>query len=425
MRVTTSLVEAVNSYTLPLENGVRLGEVARYMSQQEAYIDASTLEIARPLDANTALQDVDYQPGDRLLIFTRQPEPAQLPEALAPGDKILHFSRGDFEVTSGSKKKILIGKAAGDVNPDVDLRNFVSQRNLEFVSRRALEFDFDTRSKVWYARRVGNTKIGVGDTEIEDNPYPIDTANRLRLYRGNDDPRNPRFRPLGEIQIKVEVVQSQQEVLILPPGDYPVPVYVGSEDALLMLDVSETVTMGTLVEQVLAYQQVQAPFRLYRVRLVAPGQRIGKVDLRSGMFFYTARQLYQAQNTLILRDVNDDQRQFELPALDGEERVIGRRSQPGQAEAELDVDLYEVLVKQADNPEAYRSISRRQAQAFFRNNTWFIQVETGTQVPMFVNSVRVSSGSPTPLASGDVLSFGPTVEEYFARLIVDITSRAG
>jgi hypothetical protein len=191
----------------------------------------------------------------------------------------------------------------------------------------------------------------------------------------------------------------------------------------MMLEMSESVTMGTLVQQVLAHQKVQAPYRLYLVRLVAPGLRIGNFNLGTGMFFYTARQLHQAQNTLILRDIHDSQRLFELPALDGEERVIGRRSQPGQAETELDVDLYEALINHADDPEAYRGISRRQARVFFRNNTWLIQLMEGTPVPVFVNSVRVSSGAPTPLASGDVLSIGPTVEQYYARLTVDITAR--
>ena len=425
MRVTTSLVEAINQYTLPVTRQVNVGEVARYLSQQEAAIDASTLEIAYKLkvDDQFALQDINYQPGDRLLIFMQAPKPTQLPEALAPGDKILKFSRGNFEVSSGSKKKLLIGKATDEVNPDVDLRNFVSQRYLEYVSRRTLEFEFDTRAKVWYARRIGSTRIGVGDTEIEDAPYPIDTANRLRLYRGNDDPRNPASPVLGEIHIQVEVVQSQRDVIILPAGDQQQVVCAGSEPTSLTLEISETVPLGKLVNNVLAHKQAQSAAGLYLVRLVAPDLRMDDSDVRASPFLYTVRHLHQAQNTLILRDIRDERHKFELLALDGEERVIGRRSQPGQTEAELDVDLYEVLVNQAANPDAYRSISRRQARVFFRNNAWLVQVESGTQVPLFVNSVRVNSVVPTPLASGDVLSFGPTVEDYCARLIVDIAAR--
>lgn len=104
MRVSAKLVRQQQSYILNLGDSMRVGNLARYLSQQEAYIDTSTLELARPVQATQRLQDVDIQAGDRLIICTAKPTQAELPAPLNPGDKIIRLIMGDVEVSSRGKK---------------------------------------------------------------------------------------------------------------------------------------------------------------------------------------------------------------------------------------------------------------------------------------------------------------------------------
>jgi hypothetical protein len=419
MRVPTSLVTAAEVYTLALGQTARVGDLARYLSQQEAYLEASTLEAARPLAAEQALQDVQFQPGDRLIILTQKPEPAQLPEALGPGDKIIKFSRGDFEVTSRSKKQLLIGRhhAPSGVNPDVDLRNFVSPRDIEAISRKCAMVEFDNQSKTWYVSRIGQTPMFIDDLQLENRKVPLNHNSRLRFYQGS--------RLIAEMRVRLEDVAADEQQVYLPRGELQVPLSIGSERETLVLNAADALPVGQLAEYVLAHHRIQAASQLYLLRLIAPSTLISGLSLGRGGFLYAARQFRYAHNLLILRDVHDPSRAFEIAAgLDEEERRIGRRSQPEQPDPELDVDLYEILVRRDGNPEAYRSISRRQARLAYRDTTWSIRAEEGARAPVYVNNVRLTAATAVPLTSGDVLSIGPSVEQYFARLSVEITAKA-
>jgi hypothetical protein len=118
---------------------------------------------------------------------------------------------------------------------------------------------------------------------------------------------------------------------------------------------------------------------------------------------------------------------FELAAgLEDDEKLIGRRSDVSTEDPELDVDLYEVLVRRSNNPDAFKSISRRQLRILYRaaENTWWLKPEERSSVPVFINNARASGSTPTQLTSGDVLSIGQSVDNYFARLEVEITSKA-
>lgn len=419
MRIATSLASAVDHYTLNLSSEVTVGQIARYLSQQEAYLDVSTLERARPLEPGQSLQDIHIQTGDRLLIFTQKPEPAQLAEALAPGDTMLKFSRGDFEVTSRSRKQLLIGRhhPPSGVNPDVDLRNFVSPRDIDAISRKCVLVEFDNQSKVWYASRIGQTPVFVDDLQLENRKIPLNNNSRLRFYQGS--------RIIGEIRVQVKEVQPDENLVYLQTGQHALPLMVGSEQETQVLNAADTLAVGTLAEHVLAFNSIQAAPQLYLMRLVAPHMPVDRLSLGRGGFLYAARQFRYAQNVLILRDVHDASRQFELAAgLEDEERRIGRRTQPDQPDPELDVDLYEALISRGGDPEAYRSISRRQARVFYQDNNWLIRLEEGARAPVFVNNQRLIGSAPVQLTSGDVLSFGPSVDQYLARLAVEITARA-
>jgi hypothetical protein len=424
------MVHSRHQYVLTLNDQVTVGRLARYLSQQEAYVDASTLEIARPVQPTQRLQDVDVNPGDRLVICTSDAEKAELAAPLRPGDKLVKFAVGEVMVVSRGKKSLVIGKPDGarETAVDVDLRNFISPKSLTFISRECLRLDYDERNKAWFATKTGRTKVLLDEFEITtDKKVPLGDRAMMRFYRANDDPRS--VRPLGEIRVMVEVVQSRDDILYLEQGKQFVNLEVGVPREVAGLNVSENVSLGQIVTSLAAYHRMGIPqnMSLYMLRLLAPETRVGTLDLGKDEFLYASRSQSYAHNLLILRDTLDRERKFELAAgLEDDEKLVGRRSDSNAEDPELDVDLYEVLVRRNNNLEAYKTISRRQLRILYKaaENTWWLKPEERSPVPVFINNTRASSSTPTQLTSGDVLSIGQTVDNYYARLEVEIMSKA-
>lgn len=429
IRLPAQMVHSRQQYDVTLKETVTVGRLARYLSQQEAYVEASTLELARPVQPQQRIQDVDVQPGDRLVIFTSDAERAELAAPLRQGDKLVKFAVGDTIVASRGKKSLLIGKPDGprETAVDIDLRNFISPKSLNFISRECLRLDYDERNKTWYATKIGRTRVMVEEYELGNEKVPLGDYTMLRFYRANDDPRTTR--PLGEIRAMVETVQSRDDIIYLESGNRLLPVQVGVARESVALNVSENVTLGQIITSLSAYQRSGIPQNpsLYMLRLLAPETAVGELKLGQDEFLYTTRSQSFAQNLLILRDIHDRERKYELPAgLEDDEKMIGRRSDSHTEDPELDVDLYEVLVRRNNNPDAFKSISRRQLRIFYKaaENTWWVRPEERSSVPVFLNNVRTTSSSPTQLTSGDVISIGQTVDNYYARLEVEITSKA-
>jgi hypothetical protein len=429
IRLPTQMVHSRQQYNVTLSDAVTTGRLARYLSQQEAYVDASTLEIARPVQPTQRIQDVDVQPADRLVIFTGDAENAELAAPLRQGDKLVKFAVGDSVVASRGKKSLLIGKPDGprETAVDIDLRNFIPPKSLNFISRESLRLDYDDRSKTWFATKVGRSRVLMDEYEITADKVPLGDYVTLRFYRAADDPRSTR--PLGEIHVIVETVQSRDDIIYLEQGNRLIHMQVGVPRESVALNVSENVTLGQIVTSLAAYHRLGIPqnVTLYLLRLLAPETHIGDLKLGSDEFLYTSRSQSYAHNLLILRDIHDRERKFELAAgLEDDEKLIGRRSESSVEDPELDVDLYEVLVRRSNNPDAFKSISRRQLRIVYKaaENTWWVRPEERSSVPVFLNNVRTTSGTPTQLTSGDVLSIGQTVDNYYARLEVEITSKA-
>lgn len=428
IRLATQIVHARQQYVLTLNEHVTVGRLARYLSQQEAYVDASTLEIARPVLPTQRIQDVDVQPGDRLMIFTGDAENAELAAPLRQGDKLVKFAVGDVLVASRGKKSLLIGKPDGprETAVDIDLRNFISPRSLNFISRECLRLDYDERNKTWFATKIGRTRVLMDEYEIGADRVPLGDHATLRFYRANDDPRTTR--PLGEIRAMVEMVQSRDDIIYVEQGSKFVNVQVGVPRESVALNVSENVSLAQIVTGIAAYRRTGIPQNvvLYMLRLLAPETRVGSITLGQDEFLYTSRSQSYAHNLLILRDIHDRERKFELAAgLEDDEKLVGRRSDSNAEDPELDVDLYEVLVRRSNNPDAFKSISRRQLRVYYRaaENTWWLRPEERSPVPVFINNARVTSSTPAQLTSGDVISIGQTVDNYYARLEVEITSK--
>jgi hypothetical protein len=151
---------------------------------------------------------------------------------------------------------------------------------------------------------------------------------------------------------------------------------------------------------------------------------LSELAMTSDEFLYVARRTVFTQNVLVLRNTVDRMQTFELAGgQDQIEKLIGRRSQPDTEDPELDVDLYKAIAN--DGSDRYRKISRRQARVYYRpaENTWWLRLEERTSVPVFINNMRAVAGAPIPLTSGDVLSIGPGVDDYYARLEVEIMSK--
>ncbi len=429
MRVSAKLVRQRHSYSLSLGDGMRVGNVARYLSQQESYIDTGTLELARPVQPTQRLQDVDIQAGDRIIITTSKPTQAELPSPLNPGDKIIRLSMGDVDVSSRGKKVLSIGKPDSNRDVDIDLRNFISPKQLNYVSRDTMRLEFDERSKTWYASRTGRTRLLINEYELTADRIPLGDSSLLKIYRANEEPTNPAFRPLVEIKMETETVQSRDDIVYLESGNTPYRIQAGVERESAALNVSENVPFGQIITGLAAHMNmdINTEYEIYILRLIPPLTPVKEITLSSDEFLYAARSQSYAMNMLILQDLANAERKYEL--IGGPEddiKLIGRRPESAIEDPELEVDLYHSLVERTGNPNAFKNISRRQLRVFYRatENTWWAQAEERASVPVFINNTRAASGTPIQLTSGDVISIGATVDNYAARLEVEITAKA-
>jgi hypothetical protein len=425
LKLPAVMAQASQHYRAGLNGQVRVGEVARYLTQYEARIESSTLEIARPVQMNQRLQDVDLHPGDRLVVFSGRPRPADLPAPLRPGDKMLKFRLGDLEVHSRGKKSLLVGKADDSQQniPDIDLRAFIPPRSLEFISRTCLTLTFDERTRAWQALKTGQTRATLDELELGANPVALNDEQWLRFYRAMDDPA--KSQPIGEIRLIVEPVQAGESQAALPGGTFPLEVRVGLEKEAQLLKASDNIRLGQIVSSLAVHNRapLQAEMQAYIMRLVSPEARLGTLGLGADEFLYAAFSLRYAHNALLLRDVHDRDQVYVLAAgLGDDEKVIGCRPQADAQINGLDVDLYETITAQGHDPRPFPGMSPYYARITYAagEGSWAIRLEERAHVPLFVNHLRAGSRSPIPLTSGDVLSFGPSVEHYYARLVAEL-----
>jgi hypothetical protein len=430
LKLPAVMVHSSQHYRAQLNGQVRVGEVARYLAQYESRIESSTLEIARPVGVNQRLQDIDVHPGDRLVVFTGSPHPADLPAPLRPGDKMLKFRLGDFEAHSRGKKALLVGKADENQQtiPDIDLRFFVPPRGLEFISRQCLTLTFDERTRAWQALKTGQTRITLDELELGPNPVSLNDDQWLRFYRAMDDPRSGR--PIGEIRLTVEPVQTQEVSAPLPQGSYPLEVRIGLEKESQMLKASENIRLGQVISSLVAHNRMalNGELHAYLMRLASPDARLQDLNLVADEFLYAAFSLRYARNALLLRDVQNANQVYILTAGQGDdEKVIGCRPQPDAQNIGLDVDLFDTITAGGHDPRPFPGISPYYARILYQSadSSWWVRLEERAHVPLFVNNLRAGSRSPIQLTSGDVLSFGPSVEQYYARLAVEITKQDG
>jgi hypothetical protein len=415
LRVPAALVPSSQHYQTRVSGQVTVGEVARYLSQVEALVEVNMLEIARPVRPDQRVEDLDIQGGDRLLIFTHAARPAELPTPTRPGDKIVQFSLGETLISSRGKKSLMVGKPEAGFVPDVDLRHFIAPKLLELVSADCLRLYFDPMAQVWYAIRSGETPIMLDELELDTQPVALNDAQWVRFYRPGD------ARPIGEMRVTLETVQSGDNTALLPPGNETANLRIGLEKENQTLKVSGSIRAAQIVTSLPQYHHlpISVEANLYIARLVSPQTTLDMLRLGQGDVLYAALKLRHAQTVLLLRDVHRPEQTYTLMAGQ-EERLIGCRAQAETPQPDLDVDLYDSILAQGFDPRPFQGMSPYYARIVYRadEQSWWLQLDERSQVPVFVNNTRATRSTALPLMSGDVMSIGPSLSHYYARLEV-------
>jgi hypothetical protein len=415
-RIPAALVPSSQHYQTRISGQVTVGEVARYLSQQEGQVELSTLEIARPARPDQFMGELDIQGGDRLLIFTHAARQAELPTPSRPGDKIVQFNLGDRVIHSRGKKSLMVGKPEAGFIPDVDLRHCIAPGALEFISADCLRLYFDEAGQVWYAARSGNNRILLDELELEGYPVALNDAQWVRFYR----PGQPQ--PIGEMRVTLETVQVGEAAPALPSGGDTAVMRIGLEKENQTLRVSENIRVRQIATSLARYDGLPATddLALYIARLVPPQTPLAMLALGEGMALYAALKLRHARHMLLLRDIQQRDRAYTLMAGQGHQ-LIGCRAQAETAQPDLDVDLFEVITDQGYDPRPFQGMSPYYARITYRadDQSWWVWLDERSQVPLFVNQARASQSAALPLGSGDVLSVGPSLSHPYARLEVE------
>jgi hypothetical protein len=415
LRVPTALVPSSQHYQTRVSGQVTVGELARYMAHVDTQVEVNTLEIARPARPEQRIDDLDIQGGDRFLIFTHQARPAELPTPIRPGDKIVQFTLGDTVISSREKKSLVVGRPEAAFIPDVDLRHFIAPNLLELVSADCLRLYFDPSAQVWYAARSGETLIMLDEIPLEATPIALNDAQWVRFYRPGD------ARPIGEMLVTLETVQAAENLALLPPGDETASLRIGLEKESQTLKVSGSIRAAQIVSSVAQYNRLPITVHasLYIARLVSPQTPLDMLRLGQSGLLYAALKLRYDQTVLVLRDVNRPARTYTLMAGQ-DERQIGCRSAAENPLPDLDIDLYDAIIGQGDDPRPFQGMSPYYARILYRaeEQSWWIRLDERSQVPLFVNSTRATRSASLPLISGDVVSIGPSLSHPYARLKV-------
>ncbi len=286
LKFTAALVSTSVSYTLTTASSAAVGQVAAALAQQEKRMPTGMLELARPVEAQQCLPEVEFKAGERLVVLTQTTRSVDF-TPLRSGDKIIRLQLADSEVCTRGKQPLLIGKA--DVSqqfvPDLDLRGLVAERVLDYISRRCVQLLFDERAQVWTATKVGQTRVLLDDLEVGAHPVAIHGRHGMRLYRANDNPAVSS--PIAEMWLEVETITWGADRL-LPGGTLPVRVLLGTEHELRTLRASSSLPLGQIGMSLIQYFQPtpMSDMRLYIMHVIPPQTPVS--TLKAGEMLYAA-----------------------------------------------------------------------------------------------------------------------------------------
>ncbi|MBE2267739.1 MAG: hypothetical protein IAE80_05870 [Anaerolinea sp.] len=272
VKFTAALVAGSRNYTVSTVSSLTVGQLADYLAGQETRLAGTTLELARSVTVQQCLQEINFQAGDRLIVFTQITEEA----TLRPGEKVVRFRLGTTEIRAAGKTALLIGKADDNqrIYPDFDLRAILTEPYLDYISRRCVQLTFDAQAGVWYAAKVGQTRVLLDDLEMAAQPIALNANHRLRLYRAHDHPAISH--PIAEIHLSVEASAVSGSTM-LPAGTTPVRILVGEEHEAQTLRASNTLPLGQISTSLIQYFNPTpiTDMRLYHMRVLPPSTLVG------------------------------------------------------------------------------------------------------------------------------------------------------
>lgn len=428
-RISTTIVPYARQYTQFLAPSVAIGQLANYLSQAEANVDSYTLEVGVPIKLNKYIGDINIQSGDRLLIFMRQPTIGNLPPPLQTGDKLLRFrsTSGDISVHSRGQQQLIVGLPDQDHQfvPDIDLRYFIPHEYLSLMTSRVLHLHFRLDSQQWVASRAGDTFIRINRIQLSDADYPLQQQQTLKFYAREDTLHQ---QLLGEMQIDIETVDSSSDWVQLDSGNEEITIRIGLENAKQLLNVSDNIRITQIINGLARHNRLTLGdyVQAYVMHLVSPDQSLNLLQQYPDSFLYVPMVNTYAQTILRLTDVHDSKRVFTLyVGQDDEEKSLGFHLGRSMENMSLDVDLYPIFMQQGHDPRLFDTDSPYQAQLLYRadDNQWWIHLDADACMPVFINNERLTI-NPTPLNADDVISLGPSITNYYARLVATIGSRS-
>lgn len=269
LKFTAAVVSTSASYTVTTASAAAVEQIAAALAQRETRLVPGMLELVRPVTAQQCLQDVDFRAGDRLVVLTQTTRAATF-TPLRPGDKRIRVQIAGAEWHTHGQQALLIGKSDNQRQnvPDVDLREIVAERTLDYISRRCVQLLFDERAQVWTAVKVGQTRVLLDDLEVGTQPVTLSARHRLRLYRMQDNPALSL--PLIELQLIAETVEATGRVL--PDGTFPVRVLLGTEQEQRTLRASSSLSLGQIGLSLIQYFQPtpMTDMQLYIAHIIPP-----------------------------------------------------------------------------------------------------------------------------------------------------------
>jgi hypothetical protein len=271
----------------------------------------------------------------------------------------------------------------------------------------------------WYAQRSGQTRIVIDDLELGGAPVLLNEVQRVRFYRATET--DVYRRPLGSVDLLLGSRQSGRADIALPDGNFLVPVALGNERGTYFLNASDHLTIRQVGAALLHHSgQTLENVTAYSLRLLSPSLPLEQV-LREGTFFYARNEGSLARYLLLLKDVNRPERRYQLAAGQGSERkLVGWHGSSQSVLVALDLDLSESLIPHLEPATASSPVK---AYIHFSpvDQSWSIRAEEAGKTGVFVNHARVGA-VPQRLTKGDVILFGLTPTQSYARLQVDLRS---
>lgn len=408
---------AARAYRANLHPTLTAAALAQYLATMEPHTAA--LESLVPVPFDAALADLELRGGDRLLAFPQEPDPVPLLPPLRPGDTVLTLDIAGQTINTRGKRAVLIGRPDPDrqLIPDLDLRPFVAPADADAISRECIWLTYEAASQQWMATRTGRNPVYVDEYALDEGRIPLSDGARIRLHRQGGGP------PLLSLAVHLAAVPTGAVTPPLPPGNHALTMILGMERPPHRMHASANLSIDQMITALLRHTGQAFPMgaRVYRARLVRPASAIAD----TAPLLYTPLDSRYAVHTLTLRDVLPPHHAHTVSSV-GEPaaRRVGVRLQPNAPVPALDADLHAAFVASGNAPHIHGMHQPFLLDLIYQRQGWWAVPVIEAEVPAFVNTTRLAS-TPLPVAHGDTLTFGYSLDHPFARFTVAISAEVG